>query len=259
MDLTDIWQEHKKFILAAVGTALVLLIGRGWVSAQYDWGAVQRKSSSTSRRLRSAEEVKSGQVATLRAEVEELRERLDTLAEELNFRPEELFVLADGHPNPTSHCWSTIRSLQDVLVDEAERLDINIPEKLGLEDAAPTDPEDIRRTLRALNVIKNVVLSCMDSRVRYIQRIRIEEESRSRSRSAVFVQELRVEFEIVGTERAVRSVLGSLVEGARSGEIPFLEVSDPTSIVPHKTERDMMLLRLSVAALDIANEEREEA
>jgi len=259
MDLTDLWQEHKKFILATVGATLLLLVGRGVISANYPVASVRASANRTNANLARAEEVKSGTVGDVRAEVDELRGRLTSLVQEMSFRPDELFVLPPGEPNPTAFCWRRIRDLQQVLVDEAERRDIRVPEKLGLEDAAPTDPEEIRRTLRALNVIQNVVLACIDADVRRIQRIRIEEEARRRASRSPFVQELRVEFEILGGERAVRTVLASLSEDASRLGTPYLSITGPTSLTPVTGNRDQVALRLTVAALTIAADDLEEA
>ena len=254
MDLTDIWQEHKKFILAVAGALVLLLVGQGIIKSTYPVAAVASESNRVSSRLRRDPEVTSSIVRSVQAEVDELRERLTSLVAEMNFRTEELFELPAG-VSPTSYCWETIREMQRILVDEAERQDIRVPEKLGLEDAAPTDPEEVRRTLRALNIIYNVVLTAIDSNVKRIQRIRIEEASRSRVRGASFVTGLSVEFEIVGTEVSVRTLIDTLVTDGRSGKSTFLELSTPTSIVPHKQERGMMVLRMTVTGLELAVED----
>jgi hypothetical protein len=257
MDLTDIWQEHKKFILAIAAALLVWLIGKGTLNANYDVDSVAGRIRSIDSGLRRKENIKASTVSGVRTEVEGLRARLTELVQEMDFRPDEVFVLPPGEPNPTSHCWSTIRYVQKVLVDEAERLDIRVPEKLGLDNAAPTDREEIRRTLRALNIIHNVVLSCIQSGVRSVQRIRIEDEAKRRAGGTSFVSELRVEFEIHGSEKSLRSVIGSLVEDPKDGSSTFLEIATPTHITPSKDQPGLMRLQLSVAGLAISSDDLE--
>lgn len=257
MDLTDLWQEHKKFILAIVGALLLWLVGQGVISSRYDVDSVKSRVSSIHSGLRRKPNVKSGTVTELRTEVDELRGRLKRLVAEMDFRADDIFVLPPSEPNPTSHCWRTIRDVQKVLVDEAERLDIRVPEKLGLEDRAPNEPEEIRRTLRALNIIHNVVLACIQSGVRRVDRIRIEDEAKRRSSGTSFVTELRVEFEILGSERSIRSVIGSLVQDPKDGSATFLEITTPTTILPAKDQQGLMRLQLSVAGLTIDTEDLE--
>ena len=49
MDLTDLWQQHKKFILAIAAALLLLLIGRGVLQAEYPVDDVRNIAHATQR------------------------------------------------------------------------------------------------------------------------------------------------------------------------------------------------------------------
>ena len=156
MDLADIWQEHKKFILMVVGCLVVLLVGKGVIGAKHDYVTESRGCTSVAAKLRKADNVQDRQVRAVREEVEGLRTRMQTLVEQMSFKADDLFVLPRGEQNPTTYCWNRIREMQD-LGDLAERQDILVPPNLGLQDSAPADVEDVRRTLRALNIIQQIL------------------------------------------------------------------------------------------------------
>ena len=249
MDLTDIWQEHKHFILSVTGALILLLVGKGVLGSTYPVGAVARDSAKANSNLRKEREVKSRQVRDVRSEVESLRERLGGLMNEMQFKPAVEFVDAAAAPNPRTEYFRVVGLLQEVLVDMAERQGILIPEKLGLPDRAPTDPVEIRRSLRALNVIRNVVISCINAGIKRIVEIRIEDKPRV-TRGVTFVSDLKVEFEIQGSEASLRQVVDEVTSGS-GDESTFLELTTPTSIEPVRGERDVLQLTLNVAALKI--------
>ncbi len=252
MDLADLWQEHKRFILSVVGALLLLLVGKGVLNATYPVKAVARECSNLNQQLRKDPEVKSSLVADLEAEVSAVKERLIKLKKEMEFVADPELKAAEGGSNVRAEYFKMVGRLQDVLVDVAERQGIVIPERLGLQDRAPTDPVEIQRSLRALNVIQNVVILCINAGIKSIDRIVIEEQERSQS--SAFLRELRVEFEILGREDAVRRVLHDLVEGPRTGGQAFLEIAPPTRLEPTKGDRGTLKLILTVAALSISTE-----
>jgi hypothetical protein len=257
MDLTDLWQEHKKFILAVVGALVLLLVGEGVISGQHPVSRTVRSANSVNSLLRRSLDVADRDVRELEQEVAALRERLAGLVETMDYRHDDLFQLPAEEPNPTAYCWKRIRELQTSLVDVAERSDIEVPERIGLDDTAPTDLDEIRRTLWALDIVNTVVLRCIEANVREILRIQIESQARGRSPAGGSIQELEVEFEVVGYERSLRRVLASLLEDAKRGAGAYLEVKAPTRVEPYKYQKDMVLLRLTVAGLSIPTEELE--
>jgi hypothetical protein len=258
MDLTDLWQQHKKFILAVAAAFLVLLVGRGVLQNYFPVDEVRARATRTASDLRKAPEVPDSVVNDLQQEVDALKARYDELAGSMRFKPGDDFVLPPKEPNPSMFFFNRLRELQRALVDAAARQDIRVPEGLGLKELTPTDPDEIRRTLRALNMIQDVLIQAITSGVRRIETIHIEEAPKGRSRTTGFVRDLRLDFAIVGGERSIRGLLAGLVDGAARGSAPFVAV-DKARIRPVKGEEGSLELTLSLAALEIDPLQGEEA
>jgi len=261
MDLADLWGQHKKFILAVAAAILVLLLGRGVLQNQFPYEAGQRDADKLASNLSRATEVPEATVRALETEVVDLRARYAELAGSMRFQVDPDFALPPGEANPSMYFFRQLRETQEALVDAAEKQDIRVPDGLGLKEMAPTDPEEIRRTLLALDVIYHVLVESIGAGVRRVETIRIEDEQRGRARagsaSAGFVKELRVDFTIVGGERSLRSMIAGLIDGAAQGKSSFFAI-DKARIKPVKGEDGMLSLEVTVVALQIEKSEAEE-
>jgi hypothetical protein len=258
MDLTDIWQQHKKFILAIAGALLLLLVGRGVLQGYFPVDSTRASATKIADAMKKAPEISDGAVRDLQAEVDGLRARYGELAASMRFKPGDDFVLPAGESNPRMFFWNQLHKLQGALVDAAAKQDIRVPDGLGLKEFAPTEPEEIRRTLVALGVVQDVLIQAISSGVRRIDTIHIEDASRGRGRTTGFVKELRLDFDIVGGERSLRGVLAGIVDGAARGTSPYVAI-DKARIKPVKGESGMLELTLSLTALDIEKVDGEEA
>lgn len=257
MDLTDVWQQHKKFILAVAGALLLLLVGRGVLQGYFPVDATRASATRIADSLRKTPEVQDVAVRDLQTEVDGLRARYAALAGSMRFKAGADFELPPNEPNPRIYFFGKLREMQKALVDAAAKQDIRVPDGLGLRDLTPTEPEEIRRTLVALGVIQDVLVQAISSGVRRVESIHVEEASRGRSRATGFVKELHVDFAVVGGERSLRSLIAGLVDGAARGAVPYVAV-DKARIKPVKGENGMLELNLTLAALDIEKVEGEE-
>ena len=57
MDLTDLWQQHKKFILAVAGALLLLLVGRGVLQGYFPVDEERRKAKANADAMRKKPEI----------------------------------------------------------------------------------------------------------------------------------------------------------------------------------------------------------
>jgi hypothetical protein len=258
MDLTDLWQQHKKFILAVAGALLLLLVGRGVLQGYFPVDEERRKAKSIAEAMRKKPEVPDSMVRDLQSEVDALKARHAELAGAMRFKPGDDFLLPPGESEPRMFFFKRLRELQGPLVDAAAKQDIRVPAGLGLKELTPTDPEEIRRTLLALNVIQDVVVQAIGSGVRRIDTIHIEEAQRGRSKSSGNLKELRLDFDIVGGERSLRSMVAGLVDGAAAGSVPYVAI-DKARLKPVKGESSMLELSLSISALEIEKVDGEES
>ena len=258
MDLTDVWQQHKKFILAVAGALLLLLVGRGVLQGYFPVDSTRASAHRIADALKKAPEVPDSAVRELQGEVDGLRARYVALAGAMRFKSSADFELPANEANPRLYFFTKLREMQRALVDAAAKQDIRVPDGLGLKDLTPTEPEEIRRTLVALGVIQEVLVQAITSGVRRVETIHVEEAQRGRTRTTGFVKELRLDFDVVGGERSLRGLLAGLVDGAARGASPFVAI-DKARIKPVKGENGMLELTLSLAALDIEKVEGEEA
>jgi len=257
MDLADVWAQHKKFILLVAGALLVLLVGRGVIHSKWDYESVVLASNKTAEAMRKSERVPDDVVRGLQDEVAQLRSRYGELAKTLRHQADESFQVPAGESNPRGYFFRRHRETQKALTEAAERQDIRVPEALGLKDMAPTEPDEIRRQLIALEMVQQVVVESIGAGVRRITTIQIEDDSKSRARAASFLSELRVRFEIVGGEKSIRTLLAGLVDGAARGEAPFLAI-DAARVKAMKGELGMVQLDLIATALQIEKSADEE-
>lgn len=257
MDLADVWAQHKKFILVVAGALLLLLVGRGVIQSQWDYESVVLASNKTAQTMKKAERVPEDVVRGLQSEVADLRTRFAQLAGSMRHRTGDAFTPPPGESNLRGFFFRRHQETERALAGAAERQDIRVPDGLGLKGMAPTEPEEIRRQLVALDMVQQVVVESIGAGVRRIASIQIEDAARSRAKGG-FVSDLRVRFDIVGGEKALRSLLVGLVDGAARGESSFLAM-DQARIRPVKGELGMLELDLTVAALSIEKGADEEA
>jgi len=257
MDLADLWAQHKRFILAVAGALLLLLVGNGVISSKFPYEEVQQEAGKVAGAMSRVEEVPDAAVRALEEEMSGLRARYAGLVAAMRFEADDEFVLLPGEPNPRAFFFNRLRKTQSALVDAAERQDIRVPDALGLKDMAPTDSEEIRRTLLALDVIYRVLVEAIGAGVRRVESIRIEDSQRGRAKASAFVNELRVDFGIVGGERSLRAMLAGLIDGAARGGTPFLAV-DKARLRPVKGEEGMLGIEVTLVALQIEKGDGEE-
>ncbi len=256
MDLADLWAQHKRFILIVAGALLLLLIGRGVVQSQWDYEGVVFASARTAQGLGKSDRIGDDLVRDVQEDVDSLRERYAELVKTMRHAPGAAFQVPAGEANPRGFFFKRHRETSRALVEAAERQDIRVPEALGLKDMAPTEPEEIRRQLIALDVVQQVVIESISAGVRRIGAIQIEDDSRARGKAAGFLSEVRVRFEVIGGEKAIRSLLTAVVDGAARSSAPFLAI-DQTRVKPVKGELGMLQLDLSVTALQIEKRDGE--
>ncbi|MSR47476.1 MAG: hypothetical protein EXS13_10525 [Planctomycetes bacterium] len=257
MDLADIWQQHKRFILLVASALLLLLVGRGVIHSKWDYETVVVSSARTTGVMSKAEKVPDEVVRALQEEVTALRSRYAALATTMRHKPQEAFIVPAGESNPRSYFFRRHSETKSALIEAAERQDIRVPEALGLKDMAPTEPDEIRRQLVALDVVQQVVIESIGAGVRRITTIQIEDASKGRSKASSFLADLRVRFTIVGGEKSIRTLVIGLVDGAARGQAAFLAI-DQARLKPVKGELGMLELDLTAAALQIDKSADEE-
>ncbi|MEW6743693.1 MAG: hypothetical protein AB1486_13130 [Planctomycetota bacterium] len=199
MDLSEIWQRHKPFLVPLAAALVIFLVGETIVGSIWGLESVRRDRDSYAAKLAGAKAVPRGAVPRLGADVQAYRERAEALCDQLAFRLGEEFVLPPVG-SPQSHYIDVIDRYQRTLVHEPARRDISVPKDLGLPEMPSAERDEVQRTLRALNVIKQVVTYAVDARVNAIEEIEFKVRERRGARAqAAMVQPFEVTFELLGT------------------------------------------------------------
>ncbi|MFG0316667.1 MAG: hypothetical protein ACF8XB_05300 [Planctomycetota bacterium JB042] len=253
MDLNDIWQGNKRFILGVGAGFVVFLIGQATIGSLWSATGAAQTVRSNSGKLNRLETPSRSQASTVAGENRELEERLEALVERMRFTTHEDYVLPAREPSPDL-LYNEIRSsARDALVDVAARRNIQVVETLGLPEFTPSGREAIQRCLSGLNVVEQVVEAAILAGVRAVPEIEIvEERGRGRKSAESFVVPLRVRFRIEGSTASIAEV----VEGIVRGDGRFLAIEDARIDVDSKRAYGLTVLKMTVAALNIDPEVR---
>ncbi|HET6204329.1 MAG TPA: hypothetical protein VFI25_16170 [Planctomycetota bacterium] len=220
MDPTAFLQQNRKFLIGVSLGAVVFLVGRTVTArtvgdsldaALLDIrreGRKLREQRYGPKELKKAREVRDG----LAAGFEALRARVE-------FVPNPRFVLPEGASSPSVFYLEATAKAKEELRAKSARADVEIDERLGLPPLSPPTKEEIRRTLRALDLAHRLVDKAIDARVRRIEEIR-PAEARGRRKSGEkggggFLDEVRISLKVSGPPPSVARFLEDTQRGER--------------------------------------------
>ncbi|MFO0984945.1 MAG: hypothetical protein U1E76_24985 [Planctomycetota bacterium] len=249
MDLSDLWQQHKAFIITIATALLVLLIGRTIIGSTYDWQAARAGRDADNRELAKIETVPSSRLKELVNERTALEQRTQALATQLTFQVGSDYKLAATDRMAQSTYFELVDRKKEQLVIAPARLDITVPDNLGMPEAAPGDREEVARTLVALNVVNNVVEYAVAARVKRIVKIKYDSSAAARLKRQGFIGELTVHFEIEGTGRVLSDFFEILATAPQRSE-PFLHVAQGSDLKADSTG-DLVRATFDVKALSV--------
>lgn len=248
MDLNDVWQGNKRFILGAGVGFVVFLIGQATISSLWSAAGVAQSVKTSDGKLRRLETPSRSQVTKLEGESGALEEQLEALVAHMQFGTQEDYLLPAREPSPDL-LYNEIRSrARDALVDGAARGNILVTETLGLPEFTPSGREAIQRCLSGLNVVEQVVEAAIVAGVRGVPEIEIvEQRGRKRKSSESFIDPLRVRFRIEGSTASIAEVIKNIVRNDQR----YLAIEDAQIDVDTKRAFGLTVARLTVAALTI--------
>lgn len=244
MDLNDLWQNHKRFILGVSGGLLAFLIGTVVVDSTWDVqtarAGIQKRRSEIGR----IETPNANDVSALGGEVEKLTERLDGLMKSMNYETRSEYVLPQNE-SPDLFYNRRRDEAAEKLIGSARRQNIFVKPTLGLPEFTPSGSEAIQRALRGLDLVDRVITAAIEARVRSIDDIEMRDsKTSSRTKGAQFLDPLPVRFQIAGTTAAIANLLDLLARG-KGPHIAFEDIS--LELDPKR--QNMTILRATFAAL----------
>lgn len=156
MDLHDIWQQHKRWILGVAAGLALFWIGNVLIGTFFDSRGAETRvraivAGINGEALYEADARKAAQEERDRLAAQEARLRA---AEE--FRPSEDYVLA-GKGDPDTWFDEVSRRVRGALLDRAQELGVELTDK-GLRWTPPVGRAEIASTLVGLCVLEQGVL-----------------------------------------------------------------------------------------------------
>ena len=209
MDLNDLWQEHKRFIVAiAIGLTAFLV---GTIAIDRMFGSERRAATlrltANERNLRS-ERYGPDALSQARAENEALLEAVEALEAAAVFRPRPEFVLGSESGSASGQYFSLVDRVRGEILTLASRNRVRIPSDLGLEMLQTTRAEIIERHLEALDLIDRVTRLAVELGVERIDGIQVRLDPAFDSRSGVgSVERTRVTFKMTSAAQPVAELL----------------------------------------------------
>ncbi len=246
MDLNDLWQNHKRFILGVAGGGLVFLVGLVVIDSNWSVATAKAGIAGRSRDILKLEAPSTGDLSSLGAECSRLSTRLDDLYKKMSVETRPDFVVP---ANDSADLFYNKKrdEEQDKLVREARRRNINVKASLGLPEFTPSGTEAIQRSLRALDVVDQVVSAALEANVRGVDEIEVRDlKSGSKSKANAFLDALAVKFTITGSTASIAALIDRLTRAESS----FLAIED-AEIETDVRRQNLTVLRLTAAILAI--------
>ena len=215
MDFGEIWEEHKKFIVAVGAALVVFFIGTRVVNSMYVNPAKRLDSSADrlERKLRRGVAPKRGDLNDARDLGKDADVKLGEIERRIAHEIDSRFILPAGADFDLVYN-DRYREARDQLVQRAGIEDVDLDPSVGMPDSTPDDREDVIRHLKALDQILVVVGSAMDNGVAGIPQIRVLAEGRKGFlASQAYLVRTRVEYEMYGNADALVGVIESLQSG----------------------------------------------
>ena len=207
LELGELFEENKKFILGVAGAAVAFVIALRIVSD--DAQATMKKADGIVRELKRDAYPTNADTQKAARVKKDLEARLAETAKRLAYVPDEGFDIPLSARDADLQYNALFRRVREEVVDGAAALDIDVDPTLGLPEVSPSKPEEITRYANALDVVRRVGLAAIDAGVRSIGPISVSKASIARFRaSESFLEELEIAVRVSGSMESV----GALVE-----------------------------------------------
>ncbi len=219
-DLNAFLQENRKFLAGSVVGLALFITGRALVGSVYG-------SELQSARF----DVLSGQgkprgpwfvqanLQEARAQEESLTAAFARLSKRVAFVPRPAFQIQEGGASPANQYLDIASRMREQRLDDARSRGIDLADNAGLPDRAPTQLEEIRRTLRGLDLADRVIGLAIDAGVDSIDRLQLAMQRSSKgAEESLFRDEIRVEASIKATSRA----LSAFLEATQASDPPLM-------------------------------------
>jgi hypothetical protein len=201
MDLSNYWQENKRFLVTTACGVIVFAIL---------WMVIDRYFGDDLRRQRSIVTTTTNKLARdamyAPADLDEAEKEhaalvaaVETLSKASAFAARPQFVLDPARGSPSSQYFAAVSAVREDLLRQGGRANMRLPEDLGLPALSPTREPDIVRYLEALDLVERAVRMALTAGCGRIDKIEIRLDPRLYSRDGVGrIEKTRVLFTLSG-------------------------------------------------------------
>ena len=206
MDLDEIWQEHKRFIVTVVAGMALYFIGGTVLDSVY--GAdIRDATSAVSRSKRALAQGMYDRADQRDAEEQNaaLLERFAALERAVAFAPRDGFTIPTDAPDVAQNTYlSAVERVSADLEDLASRTRAVLPDGLGLDMLETRNVGAIERHLHALDLLERATAMALDAGVRRVRDVRVELDPAFRAgRGLGAVERTTVQMEVEGSPESV--------------------------------------------------------
>ncbi len=249
MNLSDYWQENKRFATTVIVGVLVFFIAFLMLDSSLGKKdqAIRKRISEAQRELRQ-EHYGSQDRSDAEADFERLSQAMEQLSAQVEFVPRPEFSL-EAHPGSASNLYfQRVDEVRESLRRLASRARMNLPDGLDLEPLMTNDAETIARHLMALDLIDRTVRQAIHAGVQSIDRIRVQLDPSFQSKDGVgAIERTQVQFELVGSSKAV----AALVVATQSDEYGRATVVDSFEAQIDRRIPDRVGLAMTCTAISL--------
>lgn len=255
-DLNNFLNENKKFLMGTFVGAAFFAVAYAVINS-YVWDDMRASARDVATHVKNSKQEYYSQknLDQARAEETRLNDTIKNLAERLTFVPRGEFQLKDGGASPQNQYLDIASRYRERRLDDARSRGIDITDSCGVPDRAPTQAEDIRRTLRALDLADRVVDCAIQAGVRAMDKITVSAEPPAAQSGETLVRdEVRVEFEMEASSKA----LSAFLEFTQAFNPPLTieeynsDARDPSSAGRVGRGESLVHFTIRFAALDVA-------
>jgi hypothetical protein len=265
VDVHEIWQENKRWIVGVLIGVVVFFIGNTMIGSLFDSRRVERDARTRASKVAAEPVFDSKALAALRAEAEALNATAAALTAAVNFTPRPEFDLK-GKGSFHLHFDEVSRQARARVLAGAERAGVELAAK-DLHWPTPTTQEETQSVLIALDLLDDAMARAFaaSQAVREqdpdahglvaIEELRIEGEKkaqRGRKRQGDVsdrIKEYRVTFKL----RADAPTTTKMLESFKAGPRPISLAATPALQVKLDTKRpgDPLLVSGALAAMQV--------
>jgi hypothetical protein len=272
VDLNDIWQEHKRWILSVIGGAVVFLVAFSVIGSVFDPDTPWRGAMSAAAQINKAELYPAAARDQAVADRTQLAAAAAVARQKTEFLPAEDLDLAGKQGSVSVHYNTVTSDVKKRMLAEADRLNVRVEAKeFGLPANSPTDRDEIQRTLIGLDLVREALtrLFAVAEKVRAdepdaagvesVQKIQIQARTQVRRAGPAAlagkprpVDDLLDQVDVQLEFRADAPTLTGLLESFRSEQRPILV--DKLKVEEGKEPGDPLAVSMFLVGLRLREE-----